>query len=73
MITGNEPAMPFTAATETTLTSEHLTGLTIRQHFAAMALSGMCAYMPELGRSHAEQIAKQAVEIADALIAELNK
>lgn len=42
-ITGNEPAMPFESATENTLLSGHLTGLSIRQHFAAMAMQGMCA------------------------------
>jgi hypothetical protein len=50
----------------------HYGGLTIREHFAAMALTGLCneahgeAYTPE-------GAATRAVRMADALLAELAK
>jgi hypothetical protein len=48
----------------------HYCGLTIREHFAAMAMQGLAA---NGGFSSNEQIAIIAVGIADALIAELSK
>lgn len=47
-------------------------GLTKREHFAAIAIQGMIA--AEYGsRVSAQQWAKDAVEVADALLAELDK
>ncbi len=48
-------------------------GLTKREYFAAMAMQGMCVNFPEMGNAHGPLIAKQSVEIADALIEALNK
>lgn len=58
-------------------------GLTKREYFAAMALQGLCvqgAYdkklqlqLEELNTTTSVMIATYAVDIADALIAELNK
>jgi hypothetical protein len=48
-------------------------GLTKREYFAALAANGMSVNLPEMGKSHAALIAQQAVQIADALIEELNK
>ncbi len=71
MITGNEPAMP----------RDHRyqghNGLTIRQQFAAMAMQGLVSstkweHSP-MGNIYLSSTAKHAVELADALIAELNK
>lgn len=45
-------------------------GLTKREHFAAMAISAAMA-CPHYG-VNADSIARQCVEIADALISELN-
>lgn len=84
MITGNEPAMPFTAATENELLSSHLIGLTIREHFAAIAMQGMLSnpkIIIDVLSDHKgsglkqilEIIALDAIDAADVLIAELNK
>lgn len=71
MIDGNEPAYPKYGRTEK--------GLTIRQHFSAMAMQGRIlastsTYGFYLNTSDdAELVAKDSVAFADALIAELNK
>lgn len=82
MITGNEPAMPFEyerryGSEDQFSTKDIYEGLTIRQHFAAMALQGLCA-VDNKGefdniQASAEYAAKLSVKYADALIAELNK
>lgn len=46
-------------------------GLTKHEYFAAMALTGLIAHHNSLGRT-AKDIALDAVELADALIAALN-
>jgi hypothetical protein len=48
-------------------------GLDRRSLFAAIAMQGMCVRMVEFGRTHADIIAVQAVEIADVLLKELKK
>lgn len=53
-------------------------GLTIREHFAAMAMQGLtqCSLTPEdipAGMAWRDIIAKTAAQMADALIAELAK
>lgn len=87
MITGNEPAMGFGyeksidnpsygrgSSVEYFKKSIEYKGLTIRQHFAAMAMQGFCsAGYGDFNSNHVEAIAKFSVEQADALIAELNK
>lgn len=94
MITGNEPinARPYSHderpsgghegdRVETFQASE---GLTIRQHFAAMAMQGLCAsgfftdkntqkQSKEMGIHVSEAIAVSAIDLADTLITELNK
>ncbi len=50
-------------------------GLTKREHFAALAMSGMCHYWGESSTDSewpSEPLATEAVEQADALIAALN-
>lgn len=81
-ITGNEPGMPSFANfnEEGEMLNEFLPGckpgyvygLTIRQHFAMAAIPGLIA-SPHFARFNANDIAGCAVEMADALIAELNK
>jgi len=63
-ITGNEPAMPIT---HEPIASDGY-GLTIRQHFAAIAMEGILAR----SNDYNETIAMVAVNLADALIAALN-
>lgn len=73
MITGNEPAMPTTLELDYTsngVTPSPHNGLTIRQHFAAMA---MAADDYESPTSQYDHRAKIWLAKADALIAELNK
>lgn len=52
-------------------------GLTKREYFAAMALQGLATTTPhmpkELSASSKTLLAMAAIEMADALIAELNK
>lgn len=86
MITGNEPAQARTGWMPTRadikdMQQSHLEaiatlptkGLTIRQHFAAMAMQGLCANSSPGPQYMPANLAMEAVQIADALIAELNK
>jgi hypothetical protein len=72
ILTGNEPANPLSHDYKFNTSATVHYGLTIRQHFAAMAMQGALAtcspnhYAPL-------HIAEMSVKIADALIAELNK
>ncbi len=81
MITGNEPIHPESMAVDphgNVYKSENyinLSGLTIRQHFAAMAMQGMLTCRNGFsGNEHgeADNLAKCAVIQADALIEALN-
>jgi len=65
-LTGNEPAMPHGAWGQQTGT-----GLTIRQHFAAMAMQGIVSNPSHVGGYLSASV--EAVKQADALIAELTK
>ena len=53
--------------------SPRTAGLTIREHFAAMAMQGLCANAPVTEVGSGRGVAKTAIEIADALLAELAK
>lgn len=70
MTNGDEPINPDAASNIRTKTLEF--GLTKREYFAAMALSGMQSDNPSLGVK-AEYLARYSVEMADALIEALNK
>lgn len=81
-ITGNEPAIPCKVLVEGRdhEYTETYSGMSIRQHIAAMAMQGMLANssllqsIPKSMADIADKIyAIAAVEHADALIAELNK
>lgn len=85
-ITGNEPAMPIikTVGDGTgPIGSVIEPGLTIRQHFAAMAMQGLLYQnLPvdralnesnENGNSQLSNLAQASVKCADALIEALNK
>jgi hypothetical protein len=81
MITGNEPAFP----TDTTVVDGEVTqdikkeweGITIRQHFAAMAMQGILSnpkVMDEVDWHYdVDAVVKNSVFVADALIDQLNK
>jgi hypothetical protein len=82
MITGNEPAFAASeSGTEQITTWEGQKGLTIRQHFAAMAMQGILAgkidKMPkgllQNPLPFAEGIISSAIFFADELIEQLNK
>lgn len=87
MITGNEPIqavygadgclMKMDAENENWINQcAPMIGLTIRQHFAAMAMQGLAAnpeYYRKIGQCQSGYYASQAVALADALINELNK
>lgn len=70
MITGNEPARPATDVNNETGGFIHYGGLTIRQHFVAMAMQGILSSSADRGVNF---VVSQSVKIADALITELNK
>jgi len=74
------PAMPITldmdkVVTHSSVPKEYRTGLTKREHFAAMAMHGIISS----GNLRAKQeellegVSRAAVEYADALLAELEK
>jgi hypothetical protein len=70
MSRANVPA--FTVATGEHFVAAQTHGLTIREHFAAMALSGLLANNGQFNRDIENQIAL-SVEYADHLLAELEK
>jgi len=67
-ITGNEPAMPITA--EPIANDGY--GLSIREEFASRAMQGLCANSNPGVHHMPANLAKEAVEYADALIKALN-
>lgn len=73
----HEPAFPSEI---TVMSSEGVeiikcSGLTKREYFACAAMQGMCAltHLAEGKIIPVQEIAKEAVEMADALLAELSK
>jgi hypothetical protein len=66
MNNGNKPAHP-------TGHSQSGTGLTKREHFAAMAMQGMLSNSEIMNHHNGFPSAKDAVGIADALLKELDK
>lgn len=81
IINGENPAMPLDKGCNDAIEEGYgcsYTGLTKREHFAAMAMQGMCAAYDlqetELSEGGDARInAKLAVEHADALLAALEK
>lgn len=83
-ITGNEPLnailIPTKAVNGVIVANDIIQGLTIRQHFAAMAIQGLCSndgwtktLISDDWDDYIKRLTEGSVEIADALIAELNK
>lgn len=71
-ITGNEPINSFSY--ETSDGSQLHTGMTLRQHFAGLAMHGIMSRMGDWNSvSSFDFIGKQALLAADSLIKELNK
>jgi len=62
MLRGNDPAQPHAA--------DAIRGLTVREHFAALALQGLAAN-PQYEGATAGEMARAAAQLADALVAEL--
>lgn len=48
-------------------------GLTKREHFAAMAMQGLCVNTGRNGYNNEEELAKMSVLIADGLLKELER
>jgi hypothetical protein len=69
-ITGDEPAFKSIPRPENDEQFHH-DGLTIRQHFAAMAMQGLLAN-PELTKMDDAVMAMTCLDAADALITALN-
>lgn len=74
MSRANEMAFPVTPTDRSGQIAETQYGLTIREHFAALAMQGLaaCHGTAGLNRGVAET-AERAVQLADATIAELAK
>lgn len=72
---GNNPASPCTPPFHVDYTNWiDYSGLTKREYFAAMAMSGIVSNSAELiVQLSYESIAEDSIRIADALIKELNK
>lgn len=70
MSKANEPAFPVHGRPHAP--GAILDGLTKREYFAALAMQGMCG-LPSGSYSYPGQLAIEAVETADALLAELAK
>lgn len=66
-ITGNELAFPMNELANGSFNP----GLTIRQHFASMAMQGLLSNTNRGGSDR--NFAEYSVQMADALITELNK
>jgi hypothetical protein len=83
MTNGNDPAHPCSMPVMAKDSADGMlyrvgeqprTGLTIREYFAAMAMQGFCSYeTDDRIEGWERKWARTACEIADALIAELNK
>ena len=68
----NSPAFPTDSEHQNGPNSYHYSGLSARAHIASLALQGMLSYNDSpIGRG--PLFAQNAIEYADALIAELNK
>lgn len=82
-ITGNEPANPIVNSEgvissigfidSSQLRFKDARGLTIRQHFAAIAMQGYIASFTGDNIGKSDDVAKRSVEYADALISRLNE
>ena len=66
------PAFPTQNEAQIGPTTWHFTGLTKRELFAAMAMQGLCSNS-RYGDFGVRGIQVESVEIADALLAELEK
>lgn len=76
MITGNEEAFPRTSTGHLDSFVEGAVGLTIRQHFAAMAMQGLLSnanICDSKNEASLNWVSEGAVKFADAVINELNK
>jgi hypothetical protein len=71
-ITGNEPAMPLIEEDENKVQRSISPGLTIRQHYAGLAMQGLCANSIPGEHHRPDFLANEAVQYADALIKALN-
>lgn len=54
-------------------TKRDLSGMSLRDYFAAKALQGICAHVDTWGLPNSPQIANAAYELADAMLAERAK
>jgi len=70
MNNGNLPAMPFTGHTESSVFGQIPSGLTKREHFAAMAMQGL---LSSETRAPVFDFAERSVQMADALLAVLDR
>lgn len=48
-------------------------GMTLRDYFAAAALQGLCATLPDMIDPKPSEVAKDAYQFADAMITERNR
>ena len=78
MKNSDKPAMPSVQTTEQyecsgiqyVQSKDYFEGLTKREHFAGLAMQGICASAPTISNS---LIVAESLRLADALLAELDK
>lgn len=63
------PAFPYVGASFET----NYKGMTLRDYFAAAALQGLCATLPDMIDPKPSEVAKDAYQFADAMITERNR
>lgn len=76
MSKADEPAFPTKAVTRTEegVEIEDCIGLTKREYFAGLAMQGIIQTNPEKNRYNSfKQLAEDSIQMADALLAELEK
>lgn len=69
-ISRNPPAFPNDARIQL---GDDYQGMTLRDYFAAAALQGLCATLPDMIDPKPSEVVKDAYQFADAMIAERNK
>lgn len=69
MSRANEPAYPVPGLQA----DPDFNGLSVREHFAAMAMQGLVTHHGTIGPIDLSETALRAVQMADALLAELAK
>lgn len=72
-VDSQQPTFPHHPAFPCRDSRGYYSGISVRDYFASVAIQGLCSEGLKFYGETPEKISKRAVDIADALIAELNK